>query len=71
MENDEDIRAWLLSNPVLEDLLVLLLYCHRRYTADRVPTPPLRRHNYLPENAIAIGHGKQGHVLAFKPHERK
>ena len=31
----------------------LLVYCHRRYTADRVPTPPLRRHTYLPENAIA------------------
>jgi len=33
--------------------LDLLVYCHRRYTADRVPTRPLRRHNYLPENAIA------------------
>ena len=53
IENDEDIRAWLLSNPVLEDPLDLLVYCHRRNTADRVPTPPLRRHNYLPENAIA------------------
>jgi hypothetical protein len=53
IENDEDVRAWLLSNPVLEDPLDLLVYCHRRYTADRVPTPPLRRHNYLPENAIA------------------
>jgi len=52
IENDEDVRAWLLSNPVLEDLLDLLVYCHRRYTADRVPTPPLRRHNFLPENAI-------------------
>jgi len=52
-ENDQDVRPWLLSNPVLEDPLDLLVYCHRRYTADRVPTPPLRRHNYLPENAIA------------------
>jgi len=52
-ENDEDVRAGLLSNPVLEDPLDLLVYCHRRYTADRVPTAPLRRHNYLPENAIA------------------
>jgi len=52
-ENEEDIRAWVLSNPVLEDPLNLLVYCHRRYTAGRVPTAPLRRHNYLPENAIA------------------
>jgi len=51
--NDYDIRAWLLSNPVLEDPLDPLVYCHRRYTADRVPTPPLRRNNYLPENDIA------------------
>jgi len=53
IENDEHVRAWLLSNPVLKDPLDLLVYCHPRYTADRVPTPPLRRHNYLPENAIA------------------
>jgi len=30
IENDEDVRAWLLSNPVLEDQLDLLVYCHRR-----------------------------------------
>jgi len=53
IENDEHIRAWLLLNPVLEDPLELLVYCHRRYTADRVPTLHLRRHNYLAENAIA------------------
>jgi len=53
IENDEDVRAWLLWNPVVEDPLDLLVYRHRRYTVDRVPTPPLRRHNYLPENAIA------------------
>ena len=53
IENDKDVRAWLLSHPVLEDPLDLLVYCHRRYTADRVPTPPLTRHNYPPENAIA------------------
>jgi len=52
IENDEDVRAWLLSNPVLQDAFDLLVYCHRRYTADRVPTPLLRRHNYVPENAI-------------------
>jgi len=29
IENDEDVRAWLLSNPVLENPLDLLVYCHR------------------------------------------
>ena len=28
IENDEDVRAWLLSNPVLDDPLDLLVYCH-------------------------------------------
>ena len=28
IENDEEVRAWLLSNPVLEDPLDLLVYCH-------------------------------------------
>jgi len=53
IENDEDIRAWLLSNPVLDDPLDLLVYCHRPETRVRLPTPPLRGHNYLRENAIA------------------
>ena len=52
IKNDEDVRAWLLSNPVLEDLLDRLVYCHRPETRGRLPTPPLRGHNYLGENAI-------------------
>ena len=28
IENDEDVRAWLLSNPVLDDPLDRLVYCH-------------------------------------------
>ena len=51
--NDEDVRAWLLSNPVLDDLLDLLVYCHRPETRGTLPTPPLRGHNSLRENAIA------------------
>ena len=42
IENDEEVRAWLLSNPVLDDLLDLLVYCHRPETRGRLPTPPLR-----------------------------
>jgi len=53
IKNDKDVRAWLLSNTVLEHPLDLLVYCHYRYTPDRVATPLLRRHNYLPENMIA------------------
>ena len=53
IENDEDVRAWLLSNPVLDDPLDLLVYCHRPETRGRLPTPPLRGHNHLRDNAIA------------------
>jgi len=53
IENDEDVRAWLLSNPVLDDPLDLLVYCHRPETRGKWPPPPLRGHNYLSENAIA------------------
>jgi len=53
IENDEGVRAWLLSNPVLEDPLDLLVYCHRPATRERPATPPLRGHDYLHENAVA------------------
>jgi len=53
IENDEDVRAWLLWNRVLDDPLDLLVYCHRPETRGRLPTPPLRGPNYLRENAIA------------------
>jgi len=68
IENDEEVRARLLAIPVLEDLLNLLVDCHRRYTPVGVATASLRRHSYLPENGIANWHGKQGHVLPFKTH---
>jgi len=53
IENDECVRAWLLSNPVLDHSLDLLVYCHRQETRGRLPTLPLRGHKYLHENAIA------------------
>jgi len=55
IENDHDVRGWLLSNLLLEDPLHLLVYCHRQYTANRVATPSFRRHNYLPKNCITNG----------------
>ena len=53
IENDEDIRGQLLSNLVLDNPLDLLVYCHHPETRGGSPTPPLRGHNYLRENAIA------------------
>ena len=53
IENDEDVRAGLLSNPVLDDPLDLLVYCHRPETRGRLPTPPLTGHNCRRANAIA------------------
>ena len=51
--SDEGVRAWLLSNPVLEDPLDLLVHCHRVLGNNRPVIPPWRRHNYLAENAVA------------------
>ena len=53
IDSDEGVRAWLLSNSVLEDPLDLLVYCHRAPGNNKPVTPPLRRHNYLAENAVA------------------
>jgi len=55
IENDEGVRAWLLSNPVVQVPLDLFLYCHRPATWEWPASPPLRVHHYLHENAI--GHG--------------
>ena len=55
IDSDEGVRAWLLSNPVLEDQLNLLVYCHRVPGNNKPVTPPLRRHNHLAENAVANG----------------
>jgi len=38
--NYEDVRAWLLSNPVLDDILDLLVYSHRPESRGRLPPPP-------------------------------
>ena len=53
IDRDEGVRAWLLSNPVLEDPLDLLVYCHRVPGNNRPVTPSLWRHNHLAQNAVA------------------
>jgi len=40
IERDQDVGAWLMSNPVLEDTLDLMVYCHSLATQER---GPLRR----------------------------
>jgi len=60
IENDKDVSAWVLSNAVLKPPLDLFVYCHRRYTADRVATPPFKTHHYLREYAIANWAGQSG-----------
>ena len=47
IDNDEAVRAWLLSNPVLDDPLDLMIYCHCVQRESREPTPALRGQNYL------------------------
>jgi len=52
IDHDEAERAWLLLNPVLEDLLDRLLYCHPPNNVSREPTRTLRGHNYLVRGAV-------------------
>lgn len=52
INSDETVRAWLLSNPVLEDPLDLLVYCQRDRDDNTPSTPPMRRHAYLADNAV-------------------
>ena len=47
IDNDEAVKARLLSNPLLDERLDLLSYCHRVQRESRKPTPALRGHNYL------------------------
>ena len=52
IEDDEAVKTWLLSNLVLEDLLNLLIYCHRLNNVSREPMPALRGHPYLPPGSV-------------------
>jgi len=52
IDDEEAERAWLLSNPVLEDPLDLLIYCHGPNNVSREATPALRLHNYLVPTAV-------------------
>jgi len=53
IDSDETVRAWLLSNPVLDDPLDLMIYCYRDEGDTRPATPSLRAHQYLYEDVVA------------------
>jgi hypothetical protein len=52
IDNNEAVRAWLLSNPVQDDPLDLLVYSYRESNDIRPDSPPLRAHEYLGEDAV-------------------
>jgi len=53
IDSDETVRAWLLSNPVLNDLLDLMIYCYHDEGDTRPVTPSLRADQYLHEDGVA------------------
>ena len=52
VEEDEAVSAWLLSNPVIEDLLDLLIYCHHPNKVSRELTRALQGYPYLPPGSV-------------------
>ena len=52
INSDESVRAWPLSNPVLDDPLDLIVYCYRDQCSERQDTPSPRRVVYLNQNDI-------------------
>jgi len=51
-DSDETVRAWLLSNPVLDDPLDLMVSCYCDWGSERQDTPALRRVDYLNLNGV-------------------
>jgi len=52
IDSDETVRAWLLSNPVLDDPLDLMVYCSRHWGSERQDTPAVRRVDSLNQNDV-------------------
>jgi len=52
IDRDETVRAWLLSNPVLDDPLDLMVYCYGDRGSERQDTGALRRVDYLNQNDV-------------------
>jgi len=52
INSDETVRAWLLSNLMLDDPLDLMVYCYRDRGSERQDTPVLKRVDYLNQNDV-------------------
>jgi len=52
IDRDETIRAWLLSKPMLEDPLDLMVYCYCDRGSELQDTPALRRVYYLNQTDV-------------------
>jgi len=52
IDSDETVRAWLLSHPVLDDPLDLIVYCYHDLGSERQDTPALRTVDYLNQNDV-------------------
>ena len=74
IDSDETVRAWLLSNPVLDDPLDLMIYCYGDEGDTRPATPSLSAHQYLHEAGVAdwadsaAGHmGNMDYMVPYIP----
>ena len=52
IQSDETVRAWLLLNPGLHNLLLLLINCYGDQIDEDAESPPLNRVNYLDQTAL-------------------
>jgi len=52
IDSDKIVRARLLSNPVVDNLLELMIYCYLDEGDSRPAIPLLKAHQYLQENAV-------------------
>jgi len=52
IDSDETVRPWLLSNPVLDDGLELMVSCYHDRGSGRQDTPPLRIVDSLNQNDL-------------------
>ena len=52
IDSDETVRASLLSNPLLDDPLDLMVYCYRDRGSERQGIPAPRRVAYLHQNEV-------------------
>jgi len=52
IDSDETVRSWLLSNPVHDDPLDLMVYCYHDRGSEQQDTSALRRVDYLNQNDV-------------------